>query len=61
MQSLQERDGRYSLGVDAVHSALPRVLAVLEQSNAVLSELSTHRANLEDVFVKLTGRHLRDG
>ena len=26
-----------------------------------LTELRTHSASLEDVFVTLTGRHLRDG
>jgi hypothetical protein len=33
---------------------------VLEASGASLSLLTTHSATLEDVFVKLTGRHLRD-
>ena len=60
VQSLRRSADRYSLGVGAVHSALPAVLAFLEDENAVLSDLTTHRANLEDVFVNLTGRHLRD-
>jgi len=31
------------------------------QSQRELSSLTTRHATLEDVFVTLTGRHLRDG
>jgi len=31
------------------------------RAGGTLSELRTHSATLEDVFVSLTGRHLRDG
>jgi hypothetical protein len=33
---------------------------LLRDRGAVLTELTTHRATLEDVFISLTGRHLRD-
>jgi hypothetical protein len=36
-------------------------MRVLEGQGAVLGELTTHHATLEDVFLALTGRHLRDG
>jgi ABC-2 type transport system ATP-binding protein len=36
------------------------VLAFLEKRGAKLADLRTHSATLEDVFVNLTGRHLRD-
>ena len=39
---------------------VPALLAFLERSKLSLSELRTHSATLEDVFVSLTGRHLRD-
>jgi len=39
---------------------VPGVLAHLEMVGAPLERLSTHSATLEDVFVALTGRHLRD-
>jgi hypothetical protein len=33
---------------------------MLEARGATLTLLTTHSATLEDVFVSLTGRHLRD-
>jgi ABC-2 type transport system ATP-binding protein len=53
-------DGRVLLSADEVHVAVPALLAVLDASHAPLAHLTTHSATLEDVFVKLTGRHLRD-
>jgi ABC-2 type transport system ATP-binding protein len=40
--------------------AVPALLAMLERSKLPIAELRTHSATLEDVFVSLTGRHLRD-
>ena len=48
------------LRVDSLADAVPRVLAAIEQSGAKLKTLSTHAATLEDLFVSLTGRELRD-
>ena len=36
------------------------LLAELGRRDVKLTELRTHSASLEDVFVTLTGRHLRD-
>ena len=47
-----------ALTVDQLHLALPAVLARVGQRG--LTRLSTHRATLEDVFVQLTGRKLRE-
>ena len=52
--------GRASLTVSEVHRAVPALLALLAERGAELSDLATHHATLEDVFVSLTGRHLRD-
>jgi ABC-2 type transport system ATP-binding protein len=52
---------RVLLSVTEVHRAVPALLAAVEASASTLSLLTTHSATLEDVFVKLTGRHLRDG
>jgi hypothetical protein len=35
-------------------------MKLLEGQGTTLSELTTHHATLEDVFLSLTGRHLRD-
>jgi ABC-2 type transport system ATP-binding protein len=47
-----------ALTVEQLHVALPAILAHAESSG--LTRLSTHHATLEDVFVHLTGRHLRE-
>ncbi|HYF38490.1 MAG TPA: ABC transporter ATP-binding protein [Gemmatimonadales bacterium] len=54
------RDGTYRLQVEELHRAMPALLNELRRQNAQLSELRTHSATLEDVFVSLTGRRLRD-
>jgi ABC-2 type transport system ATP-binding protein len=46
--------------VEQLHRALPALLAQLSASGHTLTRLSTHHATLEDVFVNLTGRQLRD-
>ena len=51
----------YSLAVDQPHVALPAVLSLLQSRGLALASLTTRHATLEDVFVSLTGRHLRDG
>ncbi len=53
--------GAWSLGTSEVHLAVPALLAHLAAQRATMSHLTTHSATLEDVFVALTGRHLRDG
>ena len=50
----------WALTVDEVHVSLPALLAHLEKLGAPLTRLSTHHATLEDVFVALTGRQLRE-
>jgi len=49
------------LTVARLHEAVPALLTLLQSRGAELSALSTHDASLEDVFISLTGRHLRDG
>jgi len=48
------------LQVAELHTAVPALLAELTRQNVPLTEFRTHSATLEDVFVTLTGRHLRD-
>jgi ABC-2 type transport system ATP-binding protein len=54
------RDGTYRLQVEELHRAMPALLQELRRQGAQLAELRTHSATLEDVFVSLTGRNLRD-
>jgi len=53
-------DGGYELRVAELHRAVPALLAALAERRLELSRLTTHSATLEDVFVALTGRQLRD-
>jgi ABC-2 type transport system ATP-binding protein len=53
-------DGAWRLQVSELHQAMPALLGELRRQGAQLSELRTRSASLEDVFVTLTGRQLRD-
>jgi ABC-2 type transport system ATP-binding protein len=56
------RDGvHWRLTVREVHRAVPALLAALAERGAEPMHLATHHATLEDVFMNLTGRRLRDG
>ena len=59
-QAARATDGGWELAVAATHEAIPALLAELERHGLPLSELRTHSPTLEDVFVSLTGRALRD-
>jgi ABC-2 type transport system ATP-binding protein len=50
----------YELQVGALHRTVPALLAMLSRQGRSLTGLTTHSASLEDVFVSLTGRQLRD-
>ena len=50
----------YALTVTDIGLALPALLSELGQQHSKLVGLTTHQATLEDVFVSLTGRMLRD-
>jgi ABC-2 type transport system ATP-binding protein len=60
-QRARATDGGWELPVAATHEAIPALLAELDRRGLALSELRTHLPTLEDVFVSLTGRALRDG
>ncbi len=61
VQSVRARPPGVRLAVDSIAGAMGPLLERVEARGARLDELSTHRATLEDVFVHLTGRGLRDG
>jgi ABC-2 type transport system ATP-binding protein len=59
--SVRRREDRYLVESTQAHRTVPALLALLSARGLALAELSTHSATLEDVFVHLTGRQLRDG
>ncbi len=52
--------GVHQLSVTSLHTTVPLVFADMEARGLTLTEFRTHSATLEDVFVALTGRNLRD-
>jgi ABC-2 type transport system ATP-binding protein len=60
IQSHRVDAGLHQLSVSELHVAVPRIFAALTSQGLHLSEFRTHSATLEDVFVGLTGRNLRD-
>lgn len=56
----QEQEGIF-LTVSQPHRTIPALMAGLAERRLTLSRLTTHHATLEDVFMSLTGRRLRDG
>jgi ABC-2 type transport system ATP-binding protein len=50
----------FELRATELHRTVPALLSELARRDLHLTELRTHSATLEDVFVHLTGRQLRD-
>ncbi|HVG39253.1 MAG TPA: ABC transporter ATP-binding protein [Pyrinomonadaceae bacterium] len=60
VRGVRAKNGEYALTVSDISAALPALLALLGARGAELITLTTHQATLEDVFVNLTGRMLRE-
>jgi len=60
VESVREDDGLVCLNVKEPHLTIPALLDAVEKQGSALQHLSTRQASLEDVFVRLTGRHLRE-
>ncbi len=61
VEGLSHENGTWRLTVREMHRAVPALLEVLRTHAAEPTHLTTHHATLEDVFMWLTGRSLRDG
>src|SRR5256712_253041 len=60
VESVRADDGLVCLTVRQPHVTIPALLEAVSQQGAKLLHLTTRQASLEDVFVRLTGRHLRE-
>jgi ABC-2 type transport system ATP-binding protein len=60
VESVRADDGLVCLTVRQPHVTIPALLDAVSQQGAKLLHLTTRQASLEDVFVRLTGRHLRE-
>jgi ABC-2 type transport system ATP-binding protein len=61
VRNLHKRGEAYALTVSEIGVAMPALLAEIQRQQSEIVTLTTHQATLEDVFVSLTGRMLRDG
>jgi ABC-2 type transport system ATP-binding protein len=57
---LRRQEDGYALAVTEPHVTIPALLQALQREHLSLSRLTTRHASLEDVFVSLTGRSLRE-
>ncbi len=60
VRDVHPENGSVQMQVTELHRAVPALLDELSRQGVALTELRTHSASLEDVFVALTGRRLRD-
>jgi ABC-2 type transport system ATP-binding protein len=60
VESVREDDGMIALNVKQPHLTIPALLDAIARQGSQLQHLTTRQASLEDVFVRLTGRHLRE-
>jgi len=60
VESVRREDSTVCLSVREPHLTIPALLDVVNRDGHQLEHLSTRQASLEDVFVQLTGRHLRE-
>ena len=60
VESVRREDSTVCLSVREPHLTIPALLDAVSRDGHHLEHLSTRQASLEDVFVQLTGRHLRE-
>lgn len=60
VSSVSARNGDFLVAVPHVADVLPLLMEEVRRQGHLLVSLSTHQATLEDVFLRLTGRKLRD-
>ena len=60
VESVRREDSTVLLSVREPHLTIPALLDAVTNDGHQLEHLSTRQASLEDVFVQLTGRHLRE-
>ena len=60
VESVRAEEGMIALNVKQPHLTIPALLEAIDKAGGQLQHLTTRQASLEDVFVRLTGRHLRE-
>jgi ABC-2 type transport system ATP-binding protein len=60
VRQVQMTEGRLKMSLDELAAPTERILQALQAQGVQVTHLSSGRATLEDVFLALTGRQLRD-
>jgi len=60
VEAVRHDNGLVCLNVREPHLTIPALLEAVQERGSQLEHLTTRQASLEDVFVRLTGRHLRE-
>jgi ABC-2 type transport system ATP-binding protein len=60
VRSVQRENAGVRLSVIQTQAVIAALFDLIDERGLVLEDLHTHRPTLEDVFVSLTGKHLRD-
>jgi ABC-2 type transport system ATP-binding protein len=60
VRAVRHENGTIRLTVAQIHQTVPELMGLLRTRGTELTQLATHHATLEDVFLHLTGRTLRD-
>src|SRR6202795_4464030 len=60
VESVRHDNGMVCLNVREPHLTIPALLDAVQKDGKKLLHLTTRQASLEDVFVRLTGRHMRE-
>jgi len=60
VESVRHEESTICLSVRELHLTIPALLDAITSNGHQLERLSTRQASLEDVFMQLTGRHLRE-
>lgn len=60
VSEVEVHDHAFTLRTRQPEKTLPALFTFAQQSNIVLHDVQVHQATLEDVFLKLTGRKLRE-
>lgn len=60
VEAVRQDNGMIALSVKEPHLTIPALLDAIREQGTQLQHLTTRQASLEDVFVRLTGRHLRE-
>jgi ABC-2 type transport system ATP-binding protein len=60
IKSINSSNGTIELQVDHAQSRIPEIMLEANRNSVVITSVSLHKPTLEDVFLKYTGRKIRD-